>query len=246
VRWFFSFAVLVAAAACVGQGNGQVSGEVHVLQCNNRESFNRPDPTNPSAGPYQMDPDFFVGEPIEDLHQDGFPMNRLDIREQKTSGNIGNAINSLDDGAGIDALWVSISDVRSVATMINQPIVLTPIIPTLPAPAPPPPVRVSLRLTGTCPLSPNNTLDASSDMTNPDPAMRFVSTITFTAFGNPGPVPPPDFKVDFGDHIHANFDLTLVDERFELGLTATAQSSGHVTGFFDFDLRRGASGQTFP
>ncbi len=221
--------LMLMAAGCVGQGTGQVQGDVHVKQCNDRQDFDAPN--------YVMNPDFFVGEPIEDINQNAFPENRLEIRVQASPGNIGGVVTSLDQGAGIDTLMVSISDVRAVGALLGQPIPLIAIIPTLPAPMPPPPVRVDLRMLGTCPFSPNNTLSADTP-----------STITFTKFGNAvaGQEPPPDFKVDFGDTITATFDLTLVDERFKLGLTAVPMNNGHVTGNFTFELRRGAAGQTFP
>jgi hypothetical protein len=242
-------AVVALYGACVGQGTGAVMGEVHVKACDNRTDFNRPDATHSA---YNMNPDFFAGEPIEDIHQDGFPMNRLEIRVQASSGNIGQVITSLDRGAGIDTLFVSISDVRAVAQLVGQPIELHPIVPALPAAMPPPPVRVALQLLGSCPFSSANYLPAD---TGQAPAQH-TSTITFSQFGGakagadcntPGAYcPAPDFKVDFGDTIAATFDLSLIDLRFLLGLEPNEEGFGHVSGNFSFELRRGAAGQIFP
>ena len=219
--------IFLLAFGCVGQGTGNVTGDVHVKACNQRNDFN--------ADRYSMDPEFFVGEPIEDINQNGYPRNRLEIRVQATSANLGGVVTSLDNGAGVDTLFVSISDVRGVAALVGQPIMLNPI--DIFYMSNPPPVRIALGMLGTCPFSPNNTLAA--DM---------PSTIMFTAFGSAtaGQNPAADFKVDFGDHIHAEFDLVLVDLRAKLNRVGTPQASGHVNGFFDFDLRRGAAGQTFP
>jgi hypothetical protein len=226
MKWF----LCVLAASCVGQGTGEVKGNLQILACDQRTNLEQPS--------YNMNPDFFVGEPIEDINQNGFPQNRLEIRVQASSANLGGVVTSLDNGAGVDTLFVSISDVFAVASLVGQPIVLKPIDVNYLSPNPPP-VRVALGMLGSCPFSPNNTLAAD-----------VPSTITFTKFGcitsNPPCTLDPAYKVDFGEEISATFDLTLVDLRNKLGLTPAPQGSGHVMGNFDFELRRGAAGQTFP
>jgi hypothetical protein len=221
--------MLLLAAGCVGQGSGQVSGNVHINACDQRNRFDR--------DPYNMNPDFFVGEPIEDINQNGYPENRLEIRIQATSANLGGVVTSLDQGAGVDTLFVSIADVYTVAQMVNQPIALNPIDINYTSPNPPP-IRIALGMLGTCPFSPNNTIYADVG-----------STITFTKFGCITDSSPctlsPDYKVDFGEDLEASFDLNLVDLRARLFQTMP-QASGHVTGNFSFELRRGAAGQTFP
>ena len=221
--------LLLLAAGCVGQGTGQVSGNVHITACDQRNRFDR--------DPYNMNPDFFVGEPIEDINQNGFPENRLEIRIQATSANLGGVVTSLDQGAGVDTLFISIADVHAVAQMVNQPIALNPIDPNYEGPTPPP-IRIALGMLGTCPFSPNNTIYADVG-----------STITFTKFGcitdNPPCTLEPDYKVDFGEDLAATFDLNLVDLRAKLFMSMP-EASGHVTGNFSFELRRGAAGQTFP
>jgi hypothetical protein len=221
--------LILVAAGCVGQGTGQVTGNVHITACDQRHPFDK--------DPYNMNPDFFVGEPIEDINQNGFPQNRLEIRVQATSANLGGVVTSLDQGAGVDTLFISISDVYGVAQMVNQPIALNPIDVNYMSPNPPP-VRIALGMLGSCPFSPNNTLYADVG-----------STITFTKFGCVTDDPPcmltPDYKVDFGEQIVANFNLILVDYRAKLFGTPV-QAMGAVSGFLNFELRRGAAGQTFP
>src|SRR5262249_13835867 len=109
----------------------------------------------------------------------------------------------------------------------------------------PPPIRAALELLGTCPFSQSNFLPADVDLVSGNP-----STLTLTKFGgaNGSMNLPTDFKIDFGDTIAATFDLFLVDYRFKLGLSpdGTSHASGHIAGNFEFELRRGAAGQTFP
>jgi hypothetical protein len=222
-----------AATGCVGQGTGQVEGAVHIVACDNRNNFDSPN--------YRMDPDFFVGDPIEDINQDAYPQNRLEIRIQASSGNLGNATPSLENGAGIDALFVSIRDVRWVAQQVGQPIPMSALDVNYMS-INPPPIRAYLSMAGTCPFSPNRLLPADSD--------AGVATITFQQLGKAvegqGYAPAPDFKVDYGEDIRATFDLTLTDLRYKLHLSADSQASGHITGNFEFTLRRGAAGQAFP
>jgi hypothetical protein len=222
--------VVLLAAGCVGQGTGQVSGDLDIMACDQRTPFAK-------GHPYDMKPDFFVGEPIEDINQNGYPKNRLEVRIQATASNLGGVVTSLDQGAGVDTLFISISDVYTLAQMVNQPVALSPIDVNYMSPNPPP-VRIALGMLGSCPFSPNNTLYADAG-----------STITFTKFGCITDSSPcslqPDYKVDFGEDLEASFDLNLVDLRAKLYGT-TPQASGHIAGNFSFELRRGAAGQTFP
>jgi hypothetical protein len=231
-------AAATAQVACVGEGTGEVKGDVHVHPCHERDNFDQP--------AYNMDPSFFAGEPIEDFNQDATPQNRLEIRVQASSGNIGGVVTSLDNGDGIDTLFVSISDVREVKLRQGLPIALQPIHVIGVTDVVPSPVRAALQLMGSCPFSTANYLPA--DTSDPGMTPAYTSTITFTKFGQDlgGAMPAADFKVDFGDTIEATFDMTLIDERFRLGLSPQAAAWGHITGNFSFELRRGAAGQTFP
>jgi hypothetical protein len=220
---------LALLAGCVGQGSGQVSGDLYINACDQRNRLDK--------HPYNMNPDFFVGEPIEDINQNGYPQNRLEIRIQATASNLGGVVTSLDQGAGVDTLFISISDVYAVAQMVNTDIALNPIDVNYLGPTPPP-VRIALGMLGTCPFSPNNTVYADVG-----------STIHFTKFGcvtdNPPCTLAPDYKVDFGEDLEATFELNLVDLRATL-FKSMPQAGAHVSGNFSFELRRGAAGQTFP
>ncbi|HJZ86286.1 MAG TPA: hypothetical protein VKN99_13995 [Polyangia bacterium] len=237
LSWAVAGAALCAAAACVGQGTGEVKGQLHINWCSEDNPDYNPRPE------YNMHPDFFVGEPIEDFNQQQ-PYNRLEIRVQPDSGFNGLSM-PIGRGGGIDTFMVSIRDVRQVGLRVGQPIELTPIDINYMSPNPPP-VRAGLLMQGTCPFSGANFLPADSD-----PATGTHSTITFTKFGSASMGAtnlPADFRVDFGDELDATFDLDLVDYRYKLGLSPDGMphASGHVTGNFAFELRRGAAGQTFP
>ena len=229
-------ALALTVGGCVGEGVGEVRGNIFVKGCNVRQDY-----PPPGADPvFDLRPSFFSGEPIEDIDQDSIPHNRLELRIQSSSGNLGNVSPSLDRGSGIDSLFVSIRDVREVARRIGQPITLIGTNVNF-SQRNIPPVRAALQLLGTCAFSTANYLSADSSMTE-------VSTITFTQFGQAqaGVEPAPDFKVNFGEMIEAHFDIFLVDERNKLGLNNEPQAGGHITGFFRFELRRGAAGQLFP
>jgi hypothetical protein len=73
------------------------------------------------------------------------------------------------------------------------------------------------------------------------------------------PIDREDFKVDFGQRLHATFHIEFTDDRVlkeyreNLELPASlreplqpADIAGTLDGFFDFDLERGQGAQTFP
>ena len=85
--------------------------------------------------------------------------------------------------------------------------------------------------------------------------------IDFREFGGAAPAAakPPDaregihndFQVDYDDRLRANFHIVLEDDRvvtahYNLRLPPPPSIGGTLDGFFDFDLKRGRSGQTFP
>ncbi len=60
-----------------------------------------------------------------------------------------------------------------------------------------------------------------------------------------------DFKVDFGERLHATFHLQLGDQRVANAQKArdpvpSSRISGTLDGSFDFDLQRGRAAQPFP
>jgi hypothetical protein len=80
------------------------------------------------------------------------------------------------------------------------------------------------------------------------------SWIEFQSFGSaedPNAAPQPDFKVNFGERLHATFHLILGDEAIEYAIqnryaVPPAKIGGSLDGFFDFDLERGRAAQQFP
>jgi hypothetical protein len=61
----------------------------------------------------------------------------------------------------------------------------------------------------------------------------------------------PDFKVNFGERLHATFHLELVDQRITNAQknrepVPTPRIGGALDGSFDFDLQRGRAAQPFP
>lgn len=62
---------------------------------------------------------------------------------------------------------------------------------------------------------------------------------------------PDDFKVEFGQNLHAEFHLILGDEAVQYAIKSNdmipaPRIGGTLDGFFDFDLERGRAAQPFP
>jgi len=80
------------------------------------------------------------------------------------------------------------------------------------------------------------------------------SWIEFQSFGSaedPNATPTDDFKVNFGERLHATFHLILGDQAVEYAIqnryaVPPAKIGGALDGFFDFDLERGRAAQPFP
>jgi len=267
--------VTAPAAGCVvGDGTGSATGPLWMLGC--LEGGDDGTPTMPVA--YDLQPKYFVGEPIEDLSSP--PENRIIIRMQHN----GNAQEITD------TLYFDIPNSREVAqclrgqtsagvpqwdtttgTVYVPPSPLPPITEPWcePAVAPPlgsglprihlvpgGPVRASFTPLGTC------------VSTQHPPAIVTITGVAvdgfidFLDFGGvyQNSLPPDqrmgidlDFKINFGDRLRANFDIsTLGDDRV---LTAQLAGinvppepviGGEMSGNFDFYLARGQGAQTFP
>jgi hypothetical protein len=78
----------VAAAGCtVGSGSGSAKGTLWVNGCNNSSDYGTPPGSMNMAAvpaPYDLQPTFFAGEPIDDLSMASPPKNRLVLRMQGT------------------------------------------------------------------------------------------------------------------------------------------------------------------
>jgi hypothetical protein len=83
-----ALAVLALAAGCtVGSGSGAASGEIFFLGCKpDNSNFGTPD----TPQPFDLDPHFFAGEPIEDIGgvSTQQPFNILTVRVQRTGNRI--------------------------------------------------------------------------------------------------------------------------------------------------------------
>jgi hypothetical protein len=61
----------------------------------------------------------------------------------------------------------------------------------------------------------------------------------------------PDFKVNFGERLHANFHVVLQDGTVVGAImdripVPAPRMGGTLDGYFDFDLDRGRAAQPFP
>jgi hypothetical protein len=226
-------AVALLAGGCpTGDGEGRVVGTFFLLGCD--DAFDYGSPQSPAH--YDMEANFFVGEPIFDERESN-PVNRLDLRIQRGGNNI----------EDVDSLYIQIADVRVVAESfsasayagspvgedqnISASLSLYITCPTyfsrLAATAP----------TGAaaCPDLDAATLDAlceSMDFDEPvDPAAAFPpfspesSCLIFCRFGTAerGGEVSHDFAVDFGDVVQGFFHLNLMDQRL---LTTGAEICG--------------------
>jgi hypothetical protein len=109
-------------------------------------------------------------------------------------------------------------------------------------------IHASLSLGQTCPMAPIS-------------GAGMGGWIEFLSFGTAeqSGVPPesrdpiePAFLVNYGDRIHANFDVVIGDPQvanaIANGTTPPVRPviGGHLAGYIDFNLARGRSGQPFP
>jgi hypothetical protein len=102
---------------------------------------------------------------------------------------------------------------------------------------------------------------------SPGPSIASITAVAkdgwveFENFGGAAQLDkPPDmrdpistnFQVQYGDLLHADFDLVLDDDRTQtaiykmINVPPAPRIGGTLTGDFDFNLERGRSAQTFP
>ncbi|MFH2009149.1 MAG: hypothetical protein ABI333_21340 [bacterium] len=270
--------IVLLTAACLsagcptGEGEGSVVGTFYLLGCDGTFDYGSHD----TPALYDMNADFFVGEPI--VEEGSNPKNRLDLRIQRGGNNIEDA----------DSLYIQIADVRAVAAHFaasqGTPVGASDT------------TRATLLLYVTCPTffgrleaagdpagSSCPSLDASSletlctdvDYTAAvDPSAPFPpfsadsSCILFCRFGTAerGGDVPDDFRVNFGDTVQGLFHLALGEQRLvESGAEICADGrdndgdgevdeadcepsagGGRLLGRFSFEVRRGQVAQEFP
>ena len=256
-------ALLLAPLGCtVGEGRGAAKGKLYLKNCEGTAKVPTKDLGTPTMlANFDLNPNFFVGEPIEDIKPMGSD-NRLVIR-------------LLDAGKRLEDNDVMIFDMDSfrVAQCVRGvPAVLaTDALKRFCAYEPGKtwprlrvgpgfPIRASMALRKSCPGNPYVVAAArgTSAGTETAPAAQWDSWIELREFGEAavrsGDDVNPGFKVEFGERLFADsFHLELVDDktlRAQLDHNALVvpepDIKGTVDGFFDFLLERGQGAQTFP
>lgn len=261
--------LLAASGACgVGEGVGVVTGELFVRECTPEGNY--------GDGPefmaaYEMDPEFFVGEPIEDVRKDGLE-NRIVIRVETVGRRVRQSRGITAGGPLKDQLILDI-DVYPVARCIRAAALGAPldteltryclVTPGDPRPrvrvGPEQPIRVNFIPRASCPRNSYVIGAARGDDPRPmgvrvpvTPA-DWLSHVTWTDFGRAASTDiDATFTVEFGDRLRAeSFQLFIDDDKvlkaeLEERLLPMPEIRAQLSGRFDFDLERGQGAQTFP
>jgi hypothetical protein len=273
-RLLAAAAVLTAAAAVlagctVGEGSGEAYGQLFVNSC------------SPSGGDYgeamvradyTLHPDFFAGEPIEDIRKNGGE-NRIVIRVETFPKRVRRRPGVPPGGPFKDQL---IFDIRSlqVAMCVRSAALMTPNpalasfcdisagdgIPRIRV-GPEQPIRVAFAPHATCPGNIYVVATAKGDdpvvagVAMPLAPAQWPSWIKLESFGSAASAAIDEgtnFKVEFGERLHAvDFQLDLEDDRVLQAPdlhdpVPASEINGNLKGYFDFDLERGQGAQTFP
>ena len=262
-RWSLSLAALAAAGGCtVGSGVGSATGDIYVFSCTcDQFECSKSTDLGSLANPakFDLNPQFFAGEPIDDISRASIANNRLVLRMARN----GNGVEAND------TLYFDIQSAYEIARCVRgrtsggQPdwdvaggwcdwtggqggnvqaerphILIGPLLP----------MRSSLSLMYSC----NFARVVGEGVTG--------SWIEFQDFGSvPQPDRPPEmrdpiggaFKVDFGSRLRATFNLVIDDQRridaAQNRLPIPMQEiKGTIDGGFDFNLERGRAAQLFP
>lgn len=215
-------AALFLGGCPTGDGEGEVVGEFFLLGCD--DAFDYGSLATPAH--YDMEANFFVGEPIVDERESN-PVNRLDLRIQQGGNNI----------EDVDSLYIQIANVRTAAEAFADAAYSgSPV-------GEGQNIRANLSLYVTCPtyfgrlaatvsasalacpaLDPaaRDALCEAMDYDEAlDPAQAFApfsnesSCLIFCRFGmaERGSEVPHDFAVDFGDVVQGIFHFNLVEQR---------------------------------
>jgi hypothetical protein len=270
------WAVSAGGCAAVGDGSGSAAGPLWILGCEEGHPYMGGSPDNPRpyeleptffAGEPIGDISVIPGEEPSAPQQ-----NRLIIRMQRT----GNAVEINDTlYFDIPSSYQVARCIRGALTPTGEPDWDTGTGTVNPDPAyanpwceqngpngvprihmvPFGPVRASLAPLQTC------------HMTSPGPTVVSVTAVAmdgwieFEHFGGAAQPSVPvadrkpvgfDFQVAYDQSLTATFDLVLDDDRRQtaiykmIDVPPAARIGGTLAGFFDFDLKRGRTGQTFP
>jgi hypothetical protein len=259
--------ITASGGACgVGDGVGVVEGMLYVRDCTPEGDYG----SAMVPWGYNMDPDFFVGEPIEDVREGGLE-NRIVIRVETVGRRVRQSRGIIARGPLKDQLILDI-DVFPVARCMRAATLgVVPedlerfclVTPGDPKPrvrvGPEQPIRVNFIPRASCPK--NSYVIGAAEGDDPRPAgvrvavdpANWLSYVVWTDFGDAsGTNIDQNFKVEFGDRLrvdsfklHIEDDKRLKAEREER-LLPVGEIEGDLTGLFDFDLDRGQGAQTFP
>jgi hypothetical protein len=281
--------VALSLSGCsVGQGVGEASGPLYILSCSSSGDYcDSAGVCGTQSAPalYSLNPDFFAGEPINQLTSfptSGSPplsgslplMNRITIRLQHSGKQVENT----------DALFFDVVNSYEVARCVRGREIAVTGQPNQhdyddrycfrASATGPARVRIS-EVMGIIhsTLSPRATCTRPVAATADDafPVNGVVQTVDngawkswveFAAFGsaaqNEQADPTartaigPDFKIELDQRLYASaFSLTLQDQKVETAEVALQPApnpdiGGSLTGYFDFDLKRGQGAQIFP
>jgi hypothetical protein len=262
-----SLALAALAGCTVGDGTGEATGQLFVKNC-----FPSGDDygTAMAGAAYNLHPDFFAGEPIDDIRKDGGE-NRIVIRVETFLKRVRRSAGVPQGGPFKDQLLFDVRSLPVAMCMRAAKLGVTDpdlarfceITPGSSSPkirvGPEQPIRVAFAPHATCPANIYVVGTARGDdplvgnVPTPLAPAQWPSWVRMQSFGNASNVDVgEDFRVEFGEQLHVSeFTLDLEDDRV---LEAPklhdpvpeAEIKGHLTGFFDFDLERGQGAQTFP
>lgn len=264
-------ALLAAVAGCgVGAGVGSVSGQLYVRQCTPESDYGTPT----DGADYTLEPEFFVGEPIEDIRRGGSE-NRIVIRIETVGRRIRNSGGIIERGVVKDQLTFDI-DVYPVARCVRAAAAgIAPGAVSMDLPrfcqvtaAGKPririgyeqPIRVSFTPRATCPRNAYVVGAGRGDdprvngvrqpVTDPS---AWASWIEWKHFGSAHEAEiGASFGLEFGERLEADaFKLRVEDDKvlkaeLEERLPPRPELEADLHGRFDFDLDRGQGAQTFP
>jgi hypothetical protein len=243
----------IGMAGCtVGDGVGAASGQLYVKGCNDNGDWGQPG----MLRDYDLRPEFYAGEPTEDIKEDG-SRNRIVIRLQDSGKSL-----EANDFLQFDVVN-SYQVARCLRGMIDESTrAFCHFAPGATWPrlriGPNMPIQASLALHETCPLATVVGTARDGDGARIDAIVPLApelwrSWIELSEFGSArNRDVPPNFRVEFNERLKAeSFHVELVDDRIiEAERLRLPQPDpellGVLDGTFDFELERGQGAQTFP
>jgi hypothetical protein len=259
-RFAAALALWLLGACTVGNGEGAAVGKLYLNNCYGtgpNDSFGAPD----QPWDFNLNANFFSGEPIEDIKPNGSD-NRLLIRMQGSGTRIEDSDLLVFDMDSWPVAQCVRGDPRVLATPELQRfcardpatgLAKVRVGPGLP-------VRVNMALRKRCPANPYVVATARDITAGQAGATSeaWTSYVRFREFGDAARTNvQPTFKVEFGQMLEAeSFALDMLDDQtvraqYEVRTPASKpvpdpQVRAALTGRFKFELQRGQGAQTFP